>query len=82
MSSTIEEIEDKILNLPIDDRARLIRQVLDSLEEIEADPEVDQAWLDIAEERYQEYKKGSLVTVSQEVVISNLRKEISPASES
>ncbi len=58
MKLTPEQLEAELLQLPPAVRARLAEALLDSLEE--ADTELDVAWAEEAERRYQELKTGSV----------------------
>ena len=57
MSATLEQIEHEALNLPQQERAFLADRLLSSLED-DVLSEVDIAWVEEAERRYQEYKEG------------------------
>jgi putative addiction module component (TIGR02574 family) len=58
MKLTPEQLEAELLQLPRSVRARLAEALLDSLEE--ADTEIDAAWADESERRYQELRAGSV----------------------
>ena len=53
MASKLEEIEQAALSLAAGERARLVTTLVASLEE-SVDEEVELAWVDEAERRYQE----------------------------
>jgi len=61
MKLTPEQLEAELLQLPPAVRARLAEALLDSLEE--ADTELDRAWAEEAERRYQELKGGTVTAV-------------------
>ena len=58
MTSNINEIGKKALELSARDRALLIRQLLESLEEGDEDENAEELWIDEAKRRYNRYKKG------------------------
>lgn len=62
MKLTPEQLEAELLQLPTSLRARLAEALLDSLEE--ADSEIDLAWANEAERRYQELRSGSVKGIS------------------
>ncbi len=56
MSPQLQEIEEQALRLPKGDREVLVASLLQSFES--GGEEVDGAWLDEAERRYQEWRAG------------------------
>ena len=58
---TVEDLEAELLKLPLHERARLAKRLLSSLD---GDSEIEQAWEDVAEARYQRYLVGEMETVS------------------
>jgi len=58
MTSNINEIGKKALELSAHDRALLIRQLLESLEEGEEEENSEELWIDEAKRRYNRYKQG------------------------
>jgi len=59
MTSSTDSIFQAALALPPDDRATLADKLLDSLSE-SADPDIDAAWSDDAEQRIDTYEQGLL----------------------
>ena len=57
-SSDINEIGKKDLELSTHDRALLIRQLIESLEEEEVEEDAEELWVDEAKHRYIRYKQG------------------------
>jgi putative addiction module component (TIGR02574 family) len=53
MASKLDEIEKAALNLPVAERAQLVTRLVASLGE-EGDAEIELAWVEEAERRYQE----------------------------
>jgi putative addiction module component (TIGR02574 family) len=53
MASKLKDVEQAALNLPIEERARLVTRLVASLEG-ETDEEVELAWAEETERRYQE----------------------------
>ena len=58
MTSNINEIGKKALELSAHDRALLIRQLLESLEEGDEEESAEELWIDEGKRRYNRYKKG------------------------
>ena len=58
MTSNINEIGKKALELSAHDRALLIRQLLESLEEGKEEENSEKLWIDEAKRRYNRYKQG------------------------
>ncbi|MBD3228698.1 MAG: hypothetical protein GF329_10985 [Candidatus Lokiarchaeota archaeon] len=58
MTSNIEEIEKRALELSTHERALLIRQLLNSLEDEIEEENTEEMWIKAAEKRYNKYKRG------------------------
>lgn len=58
MTSNINEIGKKALELSARDRALLIRQLLESLEEGDEEENAEELWIDETKRRYNRYKQG------------------------
>jgi len=58
MTSNISEIGKKALELSARDRALLIRQLLESLEDGDEEENAEELWIDEAKSRYNLYKQG------------------------
>jgi putative addiction module component (TIGR02574 family) len=72
MSRNLKDIAAEALELPLDARAELASQLLDSLDDI-SEEESDQLWALEAERRYAEYKAGNIEAVPAEEVFAKLR---------
>jgi len=71
---TFEELESETLKLSAERRAELAHTLILSLEpEREPDPEIQQAWADEAERRYQDYLAGRTEPVSSEEAFRRVR---------
>ena len=57
MTSDIREIEKKALELSNEDRALLIRQLLQSLDKDSEEENTDELWIKEAESRYSQFKQ-------------------------
>jgi putative addiction module component (TIGR02574 family) len=75
MSLPLDQLEAEALELPVGDRARLATRLLESLDdEAEEDPaDVEEAWLNEAERRYQRYLAGETVARPAEEVFARIR---------
>ena len=58
MTSNINEIGKKALELSARDRALLIRQLLESLEGGDEEENAEELWIDEAKRRYNRFKQG------------------------
>lgn len=71
---TFEELEDEVLHLPVDRRAELVRTLIVSLDaDQESDPEIQQAWIEEAERRYQAYLDGKTEPIPGEEAFRRVR---------
>ena len=76
MSVKLKDVENQVTQLTEDDRVRLVERLIRSLDSGE-DVDAENAWLDEAEKRYQEYRAGKLTSRSADAVfedvLSNLK---------
>ncbi len=70
---TVEQLEAEVLKLPLHQRAQLAERLLSSLDE---DSEIEQAWEDVAESRYQQYLAGEMETISASEALAEIRAEL------
>ncbi len=56
MNRKLEELQNDVLQLPEEDRIRLVEQLIASLDG-EVDPDAEELWLREAEERYRAYQR-------------------------
>jgi putative addiction module component (TIGR02574 family) len=77
MAATMRTIEKQALALSKQDRARLVLELLDSMDERAdlATPEIEQAWIAEAERRYEAYLRGEEKAIPAEEVFAKLRKD-------
>lgn len=75
MSAMVAELDARIRALDADDRAELIRALI---EEIDGPPDagVERAWLEEARRRHREILEGRVKTVPGEQVFANLRSRL------
>ena len=73
LAMTTAHLEAEILKLPRSVRARLAERLLQSLDD---DNEIEQAWAEEADRRYQAYLKGNEKTFPAEEVLAAIRKEL------
>lgn len=59
MSPEPIEYESQVMKLPVEDRAHLAEHLIASLDNID-DSECERLWVEEAERRYQQYKKGKI----------------------
>ena len=71
---TIEQIEAEALKLPRHVRARLAETLISSLDE---DSEIEQAWVDEAEQRYARFQDGDEDAVPAADAVAETRADLS-----
>ena len=72
MAKTIEDIENEIRSLSADDRMHLLRDLIADLDG-SMDEDVEKAWLEEAERRYEELKEGEVALIPAEEVFARAR---------
>lgn len=70
---TIKEIEKKSLALNALDKIHLVEKLLSSLDK--PDPEIEQAWIKEADERFSAYEKGELKAIPLEKVLRDIKRK-------
>lgn len=73
MSATVEEIETQALNLPVDQRARLIEKLIVSLD---SESDVEQAWAAEVQRRHAEIESGAVALLPGAHTLAQLRAEL------
>jgi len=73
--SKVQELEQQALLLPPEDREILAAHLLHSLDDAPL-TEVDQAWVEEAERRYQDFKSGKTQGISGDDVFAQIRREL------
>ena len=75
MAREIKEIEKELMALSVNERAEIARNLLLSLEETnEAD--VEQAWIEEAESRYEAYRNGKTTARSVNEALASARESL------
>ncbi len=72
MITKLKEIETQALEFPVNDRATLAEHLLASLD-INEEAELEQCWLEEADFRFQEYKKGNISSRPAKDVLTDAR---------
>ena len=72
MARELKDIVAEVLELPLNARAELAGQLLDSLEDI-SEEECDALWAEEGERRYAAYKAGSIKATPSDEVFARLR---------
>lgn len=70
-----ETIRDEVLALPLPERARLARQILESLDEAAPDPGADDAWAEEIEHRIDALDSGQAKTESADVAFARIEEQ-------
>jgi putative addiction module component (TIGR02574 family) len=73
MQLTTKEIESAILELPAEERVRLLEMLLSSLE---AQPSMHQSWLELAHKRRDEVRYGQVAMVPGDQAIARVRQRL------
>jgi len=68
----VKDIAAEALQLPLDARAELASQLLESLDDL-SESEIEHLWAAEAERRYAEYKSGRMEAIPAEEVFARLR---------
>jgi putative addiction module component (TIGR02574 family) len=74
VTRTLDEIRNDALQLPVEDRMQLMEALHESVM-ISEEREIEQAWLEEAERRYQDWKAGRAHSVPGEEVMARLRQK-------
>lgn len=72
---TIEELEEELVNLGESEKKQLLRRLIADLDECR-DDDVERAWLEEAQRRYQELKDGVVKGVPAEESIARARERL------
>lgn len=72
MSRELKKIAAEALELPLNARAKLASQLLDSLDDI-SEEESDKLWVEEGERRYADYKAGRIKATPADEVFARLR---------
>ena len=72
----IKEVEKKALELSNQERAILIRQLIQSLEEGPEEENAERIWIKEAEYRYSQYKKGITSDKPADEVLKDAKKNL------
>jgi len=72
MSRDVKDIAAEALQLPLEARAELASQLLESLDDL-SEEEIEHLWAVEAERRYSEYKAGRVEAISAEEVFARLQ---------
>jgi len=72
MARAVEDIQDEALQLTPEERLRLAQELHDSVLSPE-ERDIQRAWIDVAEQRYDEWKAGRATMHSAEDVLGALR---------
>jgi putative addiction module component (TIGR02574 family) len=75
MSLTLERIRDEALRLSAQERARLARELISSLDELEAEDEaaVEAAWREEVRRRLEQYRRGEIGVEEGDAVMEEVR---------
>ena len=73
MTSDINEIGKKALKLSARDRALLIRQLLESLDDGDEEENAEELWSNEVKRRYNQYKQGKTTERSSNQVLKNAK---------
>ena len=75
MAANLKELENQIAGLSSEDRARLIADLIRSLD-TGTDEDAEAIWLEVAEQRYQDYRAGKLSSKSSEQVFEEAQSKL------
>ena len=75
MGKKLNEVEKEAMELPPTDRARLAERLLETLDESE-DADVEEQWLQEAEQRYRDYRAGKIGSTPADKVFEEARNKL------
>ena len=75
MITELEKCEKQARQLPIQERAVLIRHLIEGLDELD-EQELEHLWIREASRRFEEYKTGNIKARSGPQVFSNIRTKL------
>jgi hypothetical protein len=75
MSPRLKACENRVLKLPVGERAFLVAHLIESLDVLN-DEENERLWMEEAHHRYQEYRKGRVSTKPAAEAIRDARAHI------
>lgn len=75
MSTQLKEIEKQAVLLPPEEKESLIQTLLHSLDDAPL-TEIDELWIQEAEKRYRDYKKGITEGIPGEKIFAEIRREL------
>jgi len=76
MTSNINEIGKKALELSNHERALLVRQLLESLDDGDEDENAEELWINEVKSRYNLYKKGKTSVIPANKVLENAKNKL------
>lgn len=76
MSPQLAHLTNQILTLAVDERVILAQKVWDSVSDF-VDPDVEQAWLEVADQRWRDIQEGKVQCVPAEKVFADIRAKLS-----
>ena len=74
--SSLDQIAESALGLPLPDRTRLVARLLESLDDASHDPEIEQAWEVEIARRVRELVEGRVKTIPAEQALSEARSKL------
>jgi putative addiction module component (TIGR02574 family) len=75
MTLDLEQVTQSALLLPLNARATLAERLLQSLDD-EKFSDIEEAWIDEAEKRYQELRQGKVAGIPADEVFAQIREEL------
>ena len=75
MSARLQEIEAEALRLPPEERESLVGVLVQSLEDASVN-EIDAAWIEEAEQRFQKWQAGKTDGIPSEKFFSEIRRDL------
>ena len=74
MAALLEKIEREAKELPREERERLVADLIAGLEDAPLS-EIDQAWIEVAERRYDDLASGRIKGIPAQEAIDGIRRE-------
>jgi putative addiction module component (TIGR02574 family) len=75
MARDLRELEEKLAQLTMEEKAAVARSLIDALDE-KSDEDVERLWMEEAERRYAAYRRGEVKTSLASDVFSRVRERL------
>jgi hypothetical protein len=78
MSRKFDDLMKHIRALPTEGKAAILRELIDDLDPAR-DPDIERLWMEEAERRYAQYRRGEIEAISGDEAMARARKRLAEA---